>query len=65
MRNTVAHPDNDMIRTIYLGEKNVRDLEKLSEMTGLNTSQLVRKMVEHCLPKSKMTKKTIYELDFN
>ena len=65
MRNTVKHPNNEQIVTIYLRKDNLENLDKLVEMSGKNRSQIVREMVETCLPKARIVKKVVYEMTFD
>ena len=65
MRNLEKRPDNANVVTVYIGKDLMDKIDMLCEMCGENRSVVVRRMVEHCIPRAAMKPKTRYELSFD
>ena len=65
MRNTAKYPNNSNTITIYLPNHVIKELDRISEMTGLSRGKVLTQMASECLPKAKMAERKVYTVSFD
>ena len=65
MRDLEKRPDNAKVFTVYLPREVWEEVDKVCEMCGMSRNNVIRAMVDHCLPRASVKQKTVYCLDFD